>query len=103
MEKLKEDIAKFNKDYLIGKPYQESIYVKKEMNNFIQQNDSMCRQLCLKKSSINQMSFNEKKCYMQCMRKIKEVDEVVNQFILEKYMLWKYNSNTGAKGGKFAQ
>ena len=35
MEKLKEDIAKFNKDYLIGKPYQESIYVKKEMNNFI--------------------------------------------------------------------
>ncbi len=94
MEKLKEDIAKFNKDYLIGKPYQESIYVKKEMNNFIQQNDSMCRQLCLKKSSINQMSFNEKKCYMQCMRKIKEVDEVVNQFILEKYMLWKYNSIT---------
>ena len=72
----------------------ESIYVKKEMNNFIQQNDSMCRQLCLKKSSINQMSFNEKKCYMQCMRKIKEVDEVVNQFILEKYMLWKYNSIT---------
>ena len=64
------------------------------MNNFIQQNDSMCRQLCLKKSSINQMSFNEKKCYMQCMRKIKEVDEVVNQFILEKYMLWKYNSIT---------
>lgn len=97
MEKLKEDIAKFNKDYLIGKPYQESIYVKKEMNNFIQQNDSMCRQLCLKKSSINQMSFNEKKCYMQCMRKIKEVDEVVNQFILEKYMLWKYNSITMAK------
>ena len=94
MEKLKEDIAKFNKDYLIGKPYRESIYVKKEMNNFIQQNDSMCRQLCLKKSSINQMSFNEKKCYMQCMRKIKEVDEVVNQFILEKYMLWKYNSIT---------
>ena len=94
MEKLKEDIAKFNKDYLIGKPYQESIYVKKEMNNFIQQNDSMCRQLCIKKSSINQMSFNEKKCYMQCMRKIKEVDEVVNQFILEKYMLWKYNSIT---------
>ena len=94
MEKLKDDIAKFNKDYLIGKPYQESIYVKKEMNNFIQQNDSMCRQLCLKKSSINQMSFNEKKCYMQCMRKIKEVDEVVNQFILEKYMLWKYNSIT---------
>ena len=94
MEKLKEDIAKFNKDYLIGKPYQESIYVKKEMNNFIQQNDSMCRQLCLKKSSINHMSFNEKKCYMQCMRKIKEVDEVVNQFILEKYMLWKYNSIT---------
>ena len=94
MEKLKEDIAKFNKDYLIGKPYQESIYVKKEMKNFIQQNDSMCRQLCLKKSSINQMSFNEKKCYMQCMRKIKEVDEVVNQFILEKYMLWKYNSIT---------
>ena len=94
MEKLKEDIAKFNKDYLIGKPYQESIYVKKEMNNFIQQNDSMCRQLCLKKSSINQMSFNEKKCYMQCMRKIKEVDEVVNQFILDKYMLWKYNSIT---------
>ena len=94
MEKLKEDIAKFNKDYLIGKPYQESIYVKKEMNNFIQQNDSMCRQLCLKKSSINQMSFNEKKCYMHCMRKIKEVDEVVNQFILEKYMLWKYNSIT---------
>ena len=94
MEKLKEDIAKFNKDYLIGKPYQESIYVKKEMNNFIQQNDSMCRQLCLKTSSINQMSFNEKKCYMQCMRKIKEVDEVVNQFILEKYMLWKYNSIT---------
>lgn len=94
MEKLKEDIAKFNKDYLIGKPYQESIYVKKEMNNFIQKNDSMCRQLCLKKSSINQMSFNEKKCYMQCMRKIKEVDEVVNQFILEKYMLWKYNSIT---------
>ena len=94
MEKLKQDIAKFNKDYLIGKPYQESIYVKKEMNNFIQQNDSMCRQLCLKKSSINQMSFNEKKCYMQCMRKIKEVDEVVNQFILEKYMLWKYNSIT---------
>ena len=41
MEKLKEDIAKFNKDYLIGKPYQESIYVKKEMNNFIQQNDSI--------------------------------------------------------------
>ena len=40
------------------------------------------------------MSFNEKKCYMQCMRKIKEVDEVVNQFILEKYMLWKYNSIT---------
>ena len=94
MEKLKEDIAKFNKDYLIGKPYQESIYVKKEMNNFIQQNDSMCRQLCLKKSSINQMSFNEKKCYMQCMRKIKEVDEVVNQFILEKYVLWIYNSIT---------
>ena len=94
MEKLKEDIAKFNKDYLIGKPYQESIYVKKEMNNFIQQNESLCRQLCLKKSSINQMSFNEKKCYMQCMRKIKEVDEVVNQFILEKYMLWKYNSIT---------
>ena len=94
MEKLKEDIAKFNKDYLIGKPYQESIYVTNEMNNFIQQNDSMCRQLCLKKSSINQMSFNEKKCYMQCMRKIKEVDEVVNQFILEKYMLWKYNSIT---------
>ena len=94
MEKLKEDIAKFNKDYLIGKPYQESIYVKKEMNNIIQQNDFMCRQLCLKKGSINQMSFNEKKCYMQCMRKIKEVDEVVNQFILEKYMLWKYNSIT---------
>lgn len=94
MEELKEDIAKFNKDYLIGKPYQESIYVKKEMNNFIQQNDSTCRQLCFKKSSINQMSFNEKKCYMQCMRKIKEVDEVVNQFILEKYMLWKYNSIT---------
>ena len=94
MDKLKEDIAKFNKDYLIGKPYQESIYVTKEMNNFIKQNEELCRQICIKNNTKDKMSFNEIKCYQQCMKKINEVDEVVNQFILEKYMLWKYNSIT---------
>lgn len=93
MEQLKKEIQKFNKDYLNGKNYKESYYLKLEMENFVKKNDLFCINLCYKnKKSNKSLTFDERKCYENCIRKIKEVDTVVNEFILERYLLWKYNS-----------
>ena len=97
---LEKGIKQFNREVLGidegNKGYIEGIYVKKEIESIRKSREEMCLKSCIKGYKENgflkkkeQWSFEEMKCYLQCIKKIKEVDEIVNEFLLNQKDKWK--------------
>ena len=92
LENIQKYLAQFNQEYLFG-DYQETILVKKELQKSLSFYDTVARKVADVSQDLpyNKMDFQSKRKYTNCLRKLKEVDEVVDDCLKNATSLWKIN------------